>query len=76
MQLDVIQIIIQAGNLGISLVLIWYLNESSKRHKETIENHLTSSVKAIKDNTKVNAAIAKSLQRMCDLLNRLSEKIK
>ena len=73
---QIIQFLVQGGAVSISLALIWYLNENSKRHKTTIENHLSSSVKAMKDNTKINVTIAKSLQRMCDLLQRLAEKIK
>ena len=74
--IQIIGVIVQAGAVGISLALIWYLNQSSKRHNEVISNHLSSSVQALKDNTKINTAIAKSLQKMCDLLNKLSEKIK
>ena len=75
-ELQIIGVIVQSGSVGISLALIWYLNQSSKRHNQTISNHLSSSVQAIKDNTKINTTIAKSLQRMCDLLNKLAEKIK
>ena len=74
-ELQIIGIIIQSGSVGISLVLIWFINEKEKRNqiernenRNVIENHLTNSVKAIKDNTKSNLKIVKVLQKMTDKL--------
>ena len=60
---------------------LWYLVRKDKSNKDTydrfsqiIENHLEHSNKVILSSTKADIEIAKSLQRMCDLLKELAKK--
>lgn len=77
-ELQIIGIIVQSGSVGISLALVWYVNEIGKRHHQErentniiLENHLSSSTKAIKENTKTNLKTVKVLQKISDKLQNL-----
>ena len=73
-ELSAIEFIVQAGAVGISILLIWYVNQQAKRHKEeaenyskVIENHLAHSSNVMDEVAKSNIKVAKALQKMSDV---------
>ena len=78
---QLIGIIIQSGSVGISVALIWLMNQNSKRHQierqettQTLTNHLATSSKVLKEVANSNIKIARCLQKITDKLDQLQIK--
>ncbi len=71
----------QISSVVVTGAFIFYLVRKDKSSKETydrfsnvIENHLVHSTRITEKATKANVEIAKTLQKMCDLLQQLEKK--